>query len=746
MAITRAQQYRQMLKEGSKKPAMQGGGPNYLGKQPEVTVPKKWKSSPDHPDTELAYITEPEKKVLIALNMHGGLEDGKPNKGPEGIISLQGDMGPGGKGDYSEEGTGRGVGKSKDKDVSAFTDKGTGDYQISDRAIDRQAVMDYAMGKMGFQGGKKPGFFSGPGSFKAKQQVYNIQQRMNAIDKYNKSRKNKIMAGLKQLNISPAYDDPEETFADLIDNAPSIAGMTDKFNQKTIDDVLSGKRQIDFFSKIDPNLAPGLAPKALVGLANLIGPKMAGPVTKEKLNALLGEIETLKGIDPRNTTTKELMKTFSPNQYEMVYGTKKEDGRGDPNFLPVSSQIASTPSVEEDYYANIGGDPFANRDAFRFFNGGGIVTLDEAKKMAPPGESLAYINDDEADLLKSLGGAGEDVNGTGIKSYFFKSVKKAVKKATKTVKKIAKSPIGRAALLYAGGAYLGALGAGSAGTGVGLKMFGPKAFASNIGMSLGRIGLGSKFIGPKQPKTLMDILGGKAGVGILGASALAGLMTPKEEEEDDEEFYRGEGLNIAELRGDPYKFLSPRVVGSNFEFAADGGRIGYSKGTEGGAISNEEMKKLSKSNTYKGFKKMKSKGIDNDILMMNENYKKNFDLFNKLYDQGFAEGSNEPVAKKTMPLLDMGGKEMDLRAEGGFVPIGRMEKADDVPARLSKNEFVFTADAVRNAGEGNVDKGAEVMYNMMKNLEAGGDVSEESQGLKGARRMFQTSQRLEEVL
>ena len=112
----------------------------------------------------------------------------------------------------------------------------------------------------------------------------------------------------------------------------------------------------------------------------------------------------------------------------------------------------------------------------------------------------------------------------------------------------------------------------------------------------------------------------------------------------------------------------------------------------------------------------------------------------------FAEGSKEPVAKKTMPLLDMGGKEMDLREEGGFVPIGRMEKADDVPARLSKNEFVFTADAVRNAGDGDVDKGAEVMYNMMKNLEAGGDVSEESQGKQGARRMFQTSQRLEEVL
>ena len=113
----------------------------------------------------------------------------------------------------------------------------------------------------------------------------------------------------------------------------------------------------------------------------------------------------------------------------------------------------------------------------------------------------------------------------------------------------------------------------------------------------------------------------------------------------------------------------------------------------------------------------------------------------------YAEGGKaEPVAKKTMPLIDMDGKEMDLRNEGGFVPLGRMERADDVPARLSKNEFVFTADAVRNAGEGDIDKGAEVMYNMMKNLESGGEVSEESQGLDGAREMFKTSQRLEEVL
>ena len=67
-------------------------------------------------------------------------------------------------------------------------------------------------------------------------------------------------------------------------------------------------------------------------------------------------------------------------------------------------------------------------------------------------------------------------------------------------------------------------------------------------------------------------------------------------------------------------------------------------------------------------------------------------------------------------LMSLGGNEMDLRG-GGFVPIGAKEKADDVPARLSKNEFVFTADAVRAAGNGDVDAGADKMYKTMKQLE-----------------------------
>ena len=62
--------------------------------------------------------------------------------------------------------------------------------------------------------------------------------------------------------------------------------------------------------------------------------------------------------------------------------------------------------------------------------------------------------------------------------------------------------------------------------------------------------------------------------------------------------------------------------------------------------------------------------------------------------------------------------EADMRYTGGFMPYGETEKADDVPARLSKNEFVFTADAVKAAGGGSVNKGAKKLYDTMKQLEA----------------------------
>ena len=255
---------------------------------------------------------------------------------------------------------------------------------------------------------------------------------------------------------------------------------------------------------------------------------------------------------------------------------------------------------------------------------------------------------------------------------------KLVKKVTRSVKKIAKSPIGKAALLYTGAAGIGALGAGTGFTGFKANFMSPttlfgslKKTGQNLGL-LKRLTNTADGIGMGLPQRIGPLANLGIGSAIMGTSLIAGALTAQQEEEA-QQISDETGIDIAEIRANPNKYLARR-------FRAEGGSM------------------------------------------------------------------DEPVAKKTMPLLDMGGKEMDLRAEGGFVPIGRMEKADDVPARLSKNEFVFTADAVRNAGDGSVDKGAEVMYNMMKNLESGGDVSEESQGLEGARKMFQTSQRLEEVL
>jgi hypothetical protein len=88
------------------------------------------------------------------------------------------------------------------------------------------------------------------------------------------------------------------------------------------------------------------------------------------------------------------------------------------------------------------------------------------------------------------------------------------------------------------------------------------------------------------------------------------------------------------------------------------------------------------------------------------------------YTQKSAIADMLPNKKAEGGIMDLGGMEMDYRAKGGFVPIGRKEKADDVPARLSKNEFVFTADAVRGAGKGDIKKGAKKMYQLMKQYEA----------------------------
>jgi len=213
--------------------------------------------------------------------------------------------------------------------------------------------------------------------------------------------------------------------------------------------------------------------------------------------------------------------------------------------------------------------------------------ITEAKKEEPKNEF------DE--LLKFYGARFED-GGDVRQEYGLGSI---VKKAVGAVKKVVKSPIGKAAIL-----------------GFGLKFAKPDLFSNIFAKD-------------------SFIMKNKALSGILAASLASGALA-KEEEEDD--------TLPAAQRSDPAFQSLLAYYGGPRRFAA-----------EGGMMEQDEM-------------------------------------------------------------LDLGGKEMDLRG-GGFVPLGEYEKKDDVPARLSKNEFVMTADAVRAAGGGSVDRGADIMYKTMKTLE-----------------------------
>jgi hypothetical protein len=161
---------------------------------------------------------------------------------------------------------------------------------------------------------------------------------------------------------------------------------------------------------------------------------------------------------------------------------------------------------------------------------------------------------------------------------------------------------------------------------------------------------------------------------------------------------------------------------------AKGGRIGYNEGTpEMGMIDPNKAKQA---------KQMIGMGADQDLISTITGLTKEQVEFlmreDKAYGgrMGFAMGNPEENAIQASGIMNLplnqnpaGITELDLRETGGFIPpVGVKEKADDIPAMLSNNEFVFTADAVRGMGDGNVNKGAQRMYDMMKKLEKGGRV------------------------
>jgi hypothetical protein len=142
------------------------------------------------------------------------------------------------------------------------------------------------------------------------------------------------------------------------------------------------------------------------------------------------------------------------------------------------------------------------------------------------------------------------------------------------------------------------------------------------------------------------------------------------------------------------------------QYMAEGGRVGFEEG-------GTNFMKWLKANY----------GLEVKDLDMNEYSKLSREYNNENPDPeetGRKKNAGGGIMSMPMgqPRVNKGGvTELDYRAKGGFVPVGIKEKADDVPAMLSKNEFVFTADAVRGAGNGSIEKGAQKMYDTMKNLE-----------------------------
>ena len=268
--------------------------------------------------------------------------------------------------------------------------------------------------------------------------------------------------------------------------------------------------------------------------------------------------------------------------------------------------------------------------------------------------------------------------GSLVKSVT-KGAKKFVSGAVDTVTDFAKSDAGKLALLTAATMYGGGLGpfkAGSKFLGGALANIPGAGFASGL-PGLIKSGVTDIFTKKAGEKTIGGTLKAFAGGSLLG-----GLLSQAEETGDPEGITRNVGALKAKL-ADAYR---------NQRTFAD-------EEDEEAAIARQ---------------------VELDTAEYNQDMNRT----------RYALGTPEQNAMKASGIMNLplnqnpaGVKELDLRETGGFIPpVGIKEKADDIPAMLSNNEFVFTADAVRNMGNGDVNKGAQRMYDMMKYLEKGGRV------------------------
>jgi hypothetical protein len=356
-------------------------------------------------------------------------------------------------------------------------------------------------------------------------------------------------------------------------------------------------------------------------------------------------------------------------------------------------------------------------------------------------------------------------------------VKKAVKGVTGAVKSFAKSDLGKAAGLAAltfgipgtqfGGLFGKAGGLGGLKTGVG-EFIG--------GLSGGKLNPFAAVAGDMGPTSFLykagKFLGSPMGMGaaITAASALAAAGVPEDQVPNDLGALQSY-LKSGYLKLNPdldYNNEEDKAVVDNFvqqnsiERMAEGGRIGFAEGMlsfeeakamNPGMFSAEVETNVVRPNTellnyIKRIRDAAKKGIIPMDFAMDLIKQKTMEQGVDLQDlrddimetqrveqayggrMGYAFGTPENNAIQAagiegLPLNQnpAGVTELDLRETGGFIPpVGVKEKADDIPAMLANNEFVFTADAVRGMGEGNVNKGAQRMYDMMKKLEKGGRV------------------------
>ena len=292
-----------------------------------------------------------------------------------------------------------------------------------------------------------------------------------------------------------------------------------------------------------------------------------------------------------------------------------------------------------------------------------------------------------------------------------------VKKITRPIKKIVKSPIGKAALgaaaLY-GVNRFGVPGTGGFGQGAISKLFSGRGRnlitqASGKASSGGGLsGLFSRILGGAKKGFDGLSFGQKAFLGGGAALSLLPFLTGGDEEEEEivSDPFSVTPSSITDIvaqakaRDPSLRFLPQKQFAQpGFFTAAEGGvaRLGYDEG------ANQKMNMI---------RDMLKRNADDDLI--SEITGATQEEINQVKNS-MAGGGIADLPKVRM--LEGGMPEIDYRESGGFVPVGKKEKADDVPAMLSKNEFVMTADAVRGMGDGNVEKGAQKMYDQMRQLE-----------------------------